>query len=189
MNLTPDYVAWAGIGAMASALVSIVAAVAAFRAADAAKRLTELTVRQQREALVRDVYRDANRSAVLAKRVDQFAETVKIATSNMLVAAQQSAGSAMDKLNHDHQELLARTKEIADYALKLLDSEPHSHSDSALASTQRRLDGHLVQLDAMKERLTTDLELVRSGASDPHALVLRAAQLRNMHRGYTPPDM
>jgi hypothetical protein len=38
MNLTPDYIAWTGIGAVASAVVSIVATVATFPLDDLGSR-------------------------------------------------------------------------------------------------------------------------------------------------------
>jgi len=69
MNLTPDYIAWAGIGAVLSAVVSIIATIAASRAAGAARRATDLAIIQQRETSVRAVYRDAHRVAVMATRV------------------------------------------------------------------------------------------------------------------------
>lgn len=181
MDLPTDYNTLAGIGAAASAIVSIIATKAAYSAATAARQSTELAVRQQRDTLVREVYRDASRSTVMATRVDQLAETVKTATTNMLVAAGQGTGSAMDKLSADHQDLHARAKEITDYALRLLDSDPTDHADNELGAIQRRLDAHLAQLEGMKDHLATDLELVRTGASDPRAAVLRAAQLREMH--------
>jgi hypothetical protein len=107
---------------------------------------------------------------------------VKKVTANMYIAVGQGAGgSAMDALNANHEEMHRRTKEITDQALSLLDSEPKDHSDDELATIQRRIDGHIVQLGAMKEKFSEDLDLVRTGMAAPHPEVQLAAQLRNMH--------
>jgi hypothetical protein len=181
MNLTPDYVAWAGIGAIASAVVSVLATVAAFRAAGSAQRSTEMAAAEKRKGLVRETYRNAHRAAVTAKRVEQIADVVRKAYTNMYIAAGQHGSSGMAAIGASLDELHQRTKQISDYSLTFVESEPKHHSDEFLATTQRRVDEHLVQLEAMKERLLQELDLARTGASSPHAAVHQAAALRDLY--------
>lgn len=182
---TADYVALAGIGAVASAAISVLATIASFLAANGARRAAQLTARQLRDALVRETYRNAHQASAVAARVDQIAEVVYTAYSNMYIASGQGGGgSAMNKINAELEAINKRTKEITDYSLKFMMSEPKAHADEDLGHTQRKIDGQLVELEGMKEKLSQDLELARSGAASPHAAVLLAAALRNMHRSH-----
>jgi len=64
---------------------------------------------------------------------------MNIATQMMLNAAGQP-GDAVGKIEANRQQVLKRTEELAQYALKMLDSDPKAHTDTGL-TTVRNLYG------------------------------------------------
>jgi len=115
--------------------------------------------RLRRESLQREVNTAAHKVAATAERVGQLAASVPkeggrlsgIKTSGK----SETASPAIQAAAHDRA---SRTRVMKDHALQVITSPP-TDSDQ-LASAQRRLDEHLVQLDVMKEAISAELDSV-----------------------------
>lgn len=128
-----------------------------------ARRSLQLTARQQREALIREVNVVANRAAVASSRVGQLAATLPDATLQLLRLSGQHQGM---EDNHpskvETRKRSERTEKISEDAIGVLNSKLKEKSDEELAATLRRMDGHVVHLEGMKEAVSADLARVES---------------------------
>jgi hypothetical protein len=161
VNLTPDYVAWAGIGAIASAVTSIIAAVAAWRSAGSASAAIELAKQDRRAALRREASRVTNRVLALAAHIEELAGKVEVAYVSLFALSGSDVGGSLLQVHK------ARIQEKRDEASIILAKAQKSslypidqRTDDELAEVVLTMDGHLARLDKIEVGLSTDLDLV-----------------------------
>jgi hypothetical protein len=159
-----------GVGGVAGAIVSIFAAVAAWRSAGSAKQATvlaarqiEQAARQQRESLLREANALAHRAAVTATRVEQLAQSVPTAYRSLLALAGRSVqASGPNPVQTNTDQRCARAQEVSQTALKAKGAIEIGGSDADLSATIRRMDEFLIELEALKEAISKELEMYAS---------------------------
>lgn len=159
-----------GVGGVAGAIVSIFAAVAAWRSAGSAKQATvlaarqiEQAARQQRESLLREANALAHRAAVTATRVEQLAQSVPTAYSSLLaIAGRRVQASGPNPVQTNADQRCARAREISQTALNAKGTIETGGLDADLSATIRRMDEFLIELEALKEAIFNELEIYAS---------------------------
>ena len=171
--------------ALSAGVVSVFAALAAWRSASSAGEATRLTVRQQRNALMREINIIANRAAVTATQVSQLAVTLVPARTQLAILYGQGSlhPATLAPIQDKVTEVSERAKQISDDANAVLFSRLESKSDEELAAELRRMDGRVVQLEAMKEEISKELAGIESDARERRAenTALRAAVVVRGH--------
>jgi hypothetical protein len=124
---------------------------ASVRSSDAANAAAQLAARQRREMLERETNIVAHRVATAAHRVEELV-TLRIDLSHQIF---MNFDSSPEKQNLD--KIMARKQEAADGADGVLTSNFGAKSDEGLAGELRRLDQHLVTLEALKEQLSDEI--------------------------------
>jgi hypothetical protein len=134
-------------------------AAAAKKSADAATVSAEHATRQWRGALEREANVLAHRVSVTATRVKQLTVSVITAHRQLLIfAGRTSTEQELAPIKATAEERTKRADEIAAEALNLVGADLQTVTDTELAARLRRLDEHLVQLEAAKEVTSAELE-------------------------------
>jgi hypothetical protein len=162
-NLTPDYSAWAGIGAAASAITSIVAAVAAWRSAGTARAAIDQAAQDHRRALLREADLAIKRVLAEGARIEELAAKLCLAYTSLFAFTGHSAGSSLLAVNKQRVEqkrvegvpMLAGARECSE-------RDVETRTDDDLAAVARTMEGYVVRLEKIKESLLFDLHGVEA---------------------------
>lgn len=132
---------------------------AAGRSAVAAKESVEVTNRQERAGIQRELNRAAHKVMGTATRLDQLAQAVPAARIQLHVLAGQ--GGMPPQIKEETEKTLqdrrTRMREISAVANDITMSDLASMSDQLLTSKLWRLDEYQMQLDVMREAITDEL--------------------------------
>ena len=148
---TSDYIALLG------GIASVFAALAAWRSAEIAKQATQQAARQQRETLVRQTSAAAQSVVTRANRVIQLAASVRVAYEQLITLSHRSLVAADSEVLAKSAQHGTRAQKICDAGNAVLSSELESKSDAELARTLTSLEVFLVELDGLKEAVSTEL--------------------------------
>lgn len=152
------YNALTAIGTVASAVVSVFAMFAAYRAAGSAKKTVEHAEQVQRGELERELAQVANNVLALAMRVDDMGDQLKVAYRDAFTFAGQSGNEqpytdAVDKKKSSAGEMQATAR-----ALLEVRSDWNKRSNDELAADLIKVDGYVVHLDRVREKFSRDLD-------------------------------
>jgi hypothetical protein len=164
MSFSPDYVAWAGIGAIASALTSVIAAIAAWRSAESARAAIDQAALERRAALMREASMVTNRVLALAAHVVDLADKADLAYTSLFALAGHDVTKSprLDIYKRRNEQkraragsVLAEVRDSSEYAID-------RRTDNELAEVIRTMDGHLARLEKIEAHLLLDLDQVES---------------------------
>jgi hypothetical protein len=163
MNLRPDYVAWAGIGAIASALTSVIAAVAAWRSAGTARAAIEQAALERRAALMREASLVTNRVLSLAAHIAELADKADSAYTSLFTFAGHNIASSRLQMYKAHiEEKRADARSVLEEARESAEYDIDRRTDNELAEVIRTMDGNLARLEKSEASLLLELNQVES---------------------------
>jgi hypothetical protein len=132
---------------------------AADRSANSINESVDVTKRQERAAAEREVNRAAHKVMATAKRLEQLARDVAVARTQLSVLAGQGGlpPTLQPEFTRTLEERVGAIAKMSAVAGALVEKGPTGVSDSDLTASLWRLDEHQVQLDAMRETITDEL--------------------------------
>jgi hypothetical protein len=152
---------------------------AADRSATSINESVDVTKRQERAAVEREVNRAAHKVMYTAKRLEELAKAVPVARTQLHILSGQ--GGLPPELKAQTaktlEDRLAVTGMMFSAALAIVDKGLTDLADKDLTAKLWRLDEHQVQLDAMREAITHELDMYEgeSQTRRNHNVALQAA--------------
>ncbi len=150
------------IVAVASAIGSVVAAFAAWRAASIAKNATAHAEKVERGRLEREVALICNKVVAASMRVDGLSNDLKLGYQSLFTFAGQTGGSRQQMYTKEIEKTQGGVGHMQGEARAILEDRAtlKAKTDDALAQDVIKIEGYLVQLERVKEKFTRELDSV-----------------------------